>query len=368
MKLLLRGPKIEAVYWRRLAAVTGMSVINSVLAAVERVWLGRRLREATIARPPVFILGHWRSGTTLLQEFLALDEQFVTPNLFQCSFPEHFRLSQRWLAPLTAWMQPQTRPMDAMVNGWNAPAEEEIALSLLTLSSPYLVSLFPSQPEKCQRFENLSKGLTADELTQWKRAYREFLSKLMLNSDRTPLLKSPANTARIPLLLEMFPDAKFIHIVRDPRAVFSSTRHLHQVLTRQNSFTSAEPVDLDERILSAYQSMYQSYHLYRVRIPADRRVELRFEDLEQDPEGELRKIYEHLKLPGWDSFSKNLAGPLARHRTFQKNRYHLSDDDRRRVIERWEPAFVRYGYSVENSSAAVIEPASDQASPSWSRS
>ncbi|HVJ84268.1 MAG TPA: sulfotransferase [Caulifigura sp.] len=362
IRLLRRRPTIEAAYWKRVLAVTAASGVNSLLAAAEKLWFGRRIEGTEIPSAPIFIVGHWRSGTTLLQEFLSLDDQFVTPNLFQCSFPEHFLASERWLKPLTSWMQPRNRPMDAMLSSWDAPAEEEIALLLTTLSSPYLVAAFPDAPRELHRFDNLSKSLTPEELTTWKSAYVRFLKKLTYMTGRTLLLKSPANTARIPLLLELFPDARFIHIVRDPLAVFSSTRHLHTVLSRNNSFTSAEPVDLDERILSSYLSMYQSYHLYRVKIPAERRVELRFEDLERDPAGELKKIYDHLQLSGWDRLAAKLEEPLARHRTFRKNTFQLPEELRRRIIERWEPAFVRYGYPVEVPSTPSSEPVRDQAS------
>lgn len=362
LRLLRRRPTIEPAYWKRFLAVTAASGFNSLLAAAETICFGRRIRRTEIPSAPIFIIGHWRSGTTLLQEFLALDDQFVTPNLFQCSFPDHFLVSERWLKPLTGWMQPRTRLMDAMLSSWNAPAEEEIALLLMTLSSPYLVAAFPDAPRELHRFDNLSKSLTPEERTAWKSACVRFLKKLTFKSGRTLLLKSPANTARIPLLLELFPDARFIHIVRDPLAVFSSTRHLHRVLSRNNSFTSAEPIDLDERILSSYQSMYQSYHLYRVKIPADRRVELRFEDLERDPAGELKKIYDHLQLPGWDRLEAKLEEPLARHRAFRKNAFDLPEELRRRIIERWEPAFLRYHYPVEVPSSPPSEPVSDQAS------
>lgn len=367
LALLRQRPTIERAFWKRSVAVTAASIANSVFGAAERVVFARRIDRTVLAHPPIFILGHWRSGTTFLHQLLASDPQFSAPNLYQCSFPEHFLVTENWLAPMTAWLQPRTRPMDAVRNSWDAPAEEEIALMLLTFSSPYLVSAFPDAPQRAQRFDSLAKGLSPKELDHWKQAYVRLLKKLTLGSDKPLVLKSPANTSRVPLLLDLFPNARFIHIVRNPYAVFSSTLHLHRVLSRDNSFTATAPVDLEERVLSSYLAMYHSYHLYRVKIPAHARYELRFEDLEADPVGELRKIYRHLNWSGADQIQERLAGELAQHRAFRKNTFQLPEETRRRVAERWEPAFLRYGYPLDGPPPPLIEPVSDQASSSRSR-
>jgi hypothetical protein len=365
--LLRMRPTIERRFWPRVAGLSAASVFNSVFAGLEKVAFGRRVEKTPLERP-VFVLGHWRSGTTLLHQLLVRDEQFAAPTLFECTFPSHFLFTERWLAPVTSWLQPGTRPMDAVENSWDAPAEEEIALLALTLFSPYLISAFPDHPEQVEHLNSLSKGLSESELDRWKSEYVRFLKKLTLKRGRRIVLKSPANTSRVPLLLSMFPDAEFIHIVRDPYAVFSSTLHLHRVLSRDNSFTTAEPVNLEERVLSSYLAMYHSYHLYRIQIPAQRRYELRFEDLEQDPVGELEKIYSHFGWPGRDQIAERLAPDLQRHRDFRKNKFELSEDVRRRVAEQWEPVFLRYGYSANGPQEPSIEPVSVQASPPRSSS
>ncbi|OAI54297.1 hypothetical protein AYO47_03095 [Planctomyces sp. SCGC AG-212-M04] len=364
--LLALKPTIDAAFWPRIAGLSAASVFNSALAGVEKAIYGRRVEKTQINRP-IFVLGHWRSGTTLLHQLLSRDEQFAAPTLFECTFPGHFLLSKSWLAPLTEWLQPRTRPMDAVENGWDAPAEEEIALLILTLLSPYLVSAFPDRPEEVQRFNSLASGLSESELTRWKTEYVRFLKKLSLKHGRRVILKSPANTARLPLLLSMFPDAEFIHIVRNPYDVFSSTLHLHRVLSRENSFTSAPPANLEERVLSSYVAMYHSYHLYRMKIPAQRRYEIRFEDLEVDPVGELEKIYTHFGWQGADRIGERLAPDLQRHREFQKNHFTLPVEMRRLVAKHWEPVFLRYGYPVDGAPEHSTERVSAQVSPSWTR-
>ena len=365
-RLLAMRPTIDPGFWPRVAGLSAASVFNSAMGVLEKAAYGQRVEKTQLDRP-IFILGHWRSGTTLLHQLLARDEQFAAPTLFECTFPEHFLLTERWLAPLTAWLQPRTRPMDAVENSWDAPAEEEIALLVLTLFSPYLVSAFPDQPQKVEHLNSLTSGLSASELERWKAEYVRFLKKLTLKRGRRMLLKSPGNTARVPLLLDLFPDAEFIHIVRNPYDVYSSTLHLHRVLSRENGFTSAEPVNLEERVLSSYVAMYHSYHLYRMKIPVERRYEIRFEDLEQDPVGELEKMYAHFGWDGVDRIGERLAPDLQRHREFRKNKFKLPEDVRRRVAEQWEPVFLRYGYPVDGPPESSTEPISAQVATSRSR-
>ena len=86
------------------------------------------------------------------------------------------------------------------------------------------------------------------EVERWKAAFVRFLKKLTLEHDRPMLLKSPPHTGRIKLLLELFPDARFVHIRRNPYTVFQSTRHLNEVLTRSLQFQRPDPADLDEAV------------------------------------------------------------------------------------------------------------------------
>src|SRR6266481_6322914 len=66
------------------------SIINSTLYLVQEGIFGRGIADSEIARPPIFIIGHWRTGTTHLHELLALDESLVAPTTLECFAPAHF--------------------------------------------------------------------------------------------------------------------------------------------------------------------------------------------------------------------------------------------------------------------------------------
>lgn len=348
LRLLAMRPPIDVSRWPRVAGITAASVANSLLHLVEKSVHGRRVEQATVSMPPLFILGHWRSGTTLLHNLLALDRRFVAPTQYQVSFPGHFLLTERWLPRLLKDTLPERRPMDAMALGWNTPGEDEIALLLLTLASPYLRAAFPSGGATVDHFDDLRRNLTANELAQWKTTYLRFLKKVTLSRPGTLLLKSPAHTGRIPLLLEIFPDAKFVYLVRNPYDVVASTCHLERVLSDANGLTRSTPTDLEQRAIASYRQLYDAYHLHRALVPSERRCELRFEDLTADPIGSLERLYQQLTLGDFTPMRSTLEARLAYHRSYQKNSYVTDERTREAVSAACRPAFQRYGYACDD--------------------
>ena len=343
-RLLPQCPAFPLSRFGWLASLSLTSVANSLLHVLESAFYARRIENVRIEHPPVFILGHWRSGTTLLHNLFARDPQFTYPNLYQVSFPGHFLLTERVLTQLTARWLPKTRPVDNMSFGWDLPQEDETALLLTTLLSPYLMVAFPDDRLRYERFGNLKKGLSQAEFETWQHSFVHFLKKLTCRNPKPLVLKSPTHTGRIPILLEMFPDARFIHIVRDPYVVFSSTVHLREVLCQINSLSCATPGQTEELIFRGYLDLYHAYHLYRPLIPRGNLYELRFEDLQDDPIGELRKIYEQFNFSGFDVLQARLQETLGDHHDYRKNEYELNEDVMRRIYDRWKPAFQRYGY------------------------
>ena len=118
-----------------------------------------------------------------------------------------------------------------MAAGWDRPQEDEFALCLLGLPEPVHRSRVPERSADLPGFARPLRPV-AGELARWKRTFLRFLQTLTFRDPRRLVLKSPPHTARVPVLLEMFPDARFVHIVRDPRVVFPSTVRLWKSMTR----------------------------------------------------------------------------------------------------------------------------------------
>src|SRR5207237_7499919 len=155
--------------------------------------------------PPVFILGHWRSGTTHLHHLLAVDPRFAYPNVYQTSFPHTFLTTEARSSRFVGAIIPRTRPMDNVRQAPDSPNEDEFATCTLTFRSPYVGWVFPRRASHYDPYLTF-RGVADREVDQWKEALVLFLKKLTWNYGRPLLLKSPPHTCRIRLLLGLFPD------------------------------------------------------------------------------------------------------------------------------------------------------------------
>jgi hypothetical protein len=333
-----------AIHWSRwhiaiLATLLGF--YHSGLALLQNILLGKKVARTEIREPPLFILGHWRTGTTLLHELLTLDERHTSPTYCQCFSPHDFLLTER-TASLQRWTFPAHRPMDNMVAGPYYPQEEEFAMCLLGQPSPYLRFAFPNreQPDEFLDFE----GLSPTALKSWKETFFRFLQQVYYRCPKRLILKSPPNSCRIRLLLELFPDAQFVHIVRDPYVVFPSTLHANKRMYEKHSLQRPNHAGLEEYVLTTFSRMNEKLDEGRRLVDPANFYELRYEDLVHDPEEQLGRLYAHLGLGGFDDLRPLLRQYLADHADYATNTYELTDQQRAVVTERWGDVIRRQGY------------------------
>jgi len=331
----------------RLPAVVGVSLatpVNSVLTWLQKLIFRRRLAAAELHGPPVFVVGHWRSGTTLLHELLVLDERFSSPSTYQCFAPQHFLVSEWFFRRFANWLLSTKRPMDNMAAGWDRPQEDEFALLSLGLPSPYRRIAFPNEGAVDMDFLDL-ESVPAAERQRWLAGLRRFLLNVSTVTGRPLVIKSPTHTGRIGTLAREFPDAKFIHITRDPRALFPSTCRLWQSLDDVQALQQPHHEGLASYVVECLQRMYAAHHAQRDAIDPQRLIDVRYEDLIDDPVGTLRRIYETLHLSDFDAAAAAIQDWAAsEHRTYQTNQHHLSPEQETLIRDAWQDYFLRYGY------------------------
>jgi hypothetical protein len=334
---------IDPPYWPRAAILTAGSVLNSLYGRREEKHYRTLLADVKV-QPPLFILGHWRSGTTLLHNLLAVDDRFGYPNLYQVFFPHTFLCTEEDRSDLVVPLIPSTRIIDNVAQGLGMPNEDEFATCASSMLSPYMLWSFPRHQERYEKYLTF-QGVSEVELARWKDALLLFVKKLTLKQNRPMLLKSPPHTCRIKLLLELFPEAQFLHIRREPYTVFQSTRHLNETLTRALQFQSPDPEGLDEAVIRRYQVMHEAYFAERHLIPEGRFHEVAFEELEADPIGQVRQVYERLALPGFDVLQPRLQAYVDSLSTYRKNDYPpLPPLLRSRISQAWRRNFEEWGY------------------------
>lgn len=338
---------VDPAYWHRAAFITAASLLNSYYRRGEERKYGEAVRQVEITQPPLFILGHWRSGTTLLHYLLAQDStQFAFANTYQVVNPCTFLSTEEVNTRRFARMVPDTRPMDNMKLSFATPQEDEFAPLLLTLRSLYLGISFPRNSENYSRYLTF-RDVPLQEIEQWKAAFLWFCQKLTFKQNRALLLKSPPHTARIRLLLEMFPEARFIHIHRNPYHVFQSQRHYFNTAMWYTYLQKPDPTTIDDGILERYNLLYDAYFQDRPLIADNRFCEIRFEDLERDPKREVKKIYEKLSLPGFNQLEPQLDSYIASLSGYRKNDHApLDEPTRRRVAEAWADRFETWDYPL----------------------
>lgn len=331
--------------WHIAASIFAYAAGNTVLGLAEKAVYGRRVSRTRLAEPPLFILGHWRNGTTLLHELLIEDQRLTSPTTYQCLAPHHFLLTEGTFSRWLKFLLPETRPMDNMRLTFNGPQEEEFALCNLGARSPYLTIAFPNHPPQDPEYLDLV-GLTQRQLDAWKSTLERFLLRVSYSDPRRIVLKSPPHTARVRVLLEMFPEARFLHIVRDPYVVFTSTVHLWRSLFNAHGLQVPHPEHLEEMVYDNYLRMFRRYEADRALIAEGRLCEIRYEDLVADPVGQLRQVYQRLELGDFEPALPGVQRYLDERKGYRTNRYQLSDTKRQEISERWGEIIRRYGYGL----------------------
>ncbi len=331
-----------------MASCDDLSVQSDELArcAAGQRHFGARV-ENEIVQPPLFILGHWRSGTTHLLNLLSHDNRFAYPNAYQVAFPHTFLSAEGGVNyKLLKLFLPRTRPMDNMRLDLNVPFEDEYATCTTSQLSPYMSYVFPKRREYFDRYLTL-RDVPEAETERWRNSLMTFLKKLTHKYQRPLILKSPPHTCRIALLLKMFPDARFVHIYRHPLTIFQSTQHQTKVALKWYALQDFRADHIDDWTIQRYRHMYDVFFDERSLIPVGQFADIRFEDLENDPLGQLRTLYERLHLTDFEHIEPPLRDYIKSLSGYRKNVFaDLSPALSERVIDQWCRSFAEWGYSA----------------------
>lgn len=337
--------RIHPTRWPLTFLAGSCTVANWMLAGIQRVIYGNRIRETTVTEPPIFIIGHWRSGTTLMHELMSLHPRYGFPTNYDAFVPHHMFVSRYFVYPLINLLLPRKRPMDNMRLGAGAPQEDDFALCGLGAPTPYRRIAFPNR-SGCDHIPlNLSRA-SAEQVQSLKDALVYFYKSLTLKYGKRLVLKSPPHTGRVRALAEWFPGAKFIHLSRHPYRLVPSTMHLWRSLDHVQAFQMIryDDVWLKNYVFECQDLMYQSYFDDIQTIPSNQLAEVRFEDLIQDPVGEIRRVYDQLELEHMDELLPLVEQSLTRRRNHKQNELTIDDHLRIEIDQHWHGYMEQFGY------------------------
>jgi len=316
---------------------------HSLLFRLQNASYADALRGA-IPPPPIFVLGFWRSGTTLLHELLCRDLQFGFPSTYACMNPSHFVLTEGWGSGHRGGQQQTKRPMDSMSYSWASPQEDEFALLALGAPSPYESLIVPSLMRNPAALVDLCRHSSVEQ-KRWGEVFQRFLLLLTVQQGRRMVFKSPPHGFKLPLLLSMFPLAKYVIIERNPYEVFASNLKLWRTLLDLYAVESWSSDEIEQFVLRAYLLHEEAIAEGRTNTSTTRLAFVRYEDLVADPISQMGRLYGELDLGNYEKARASVEQYAANAAGYVRNRFTLSTAQRARVEQSWGSLIGAKGYA-----------------------
>jgi len=336
---------IDRRYLDRGAFITLGALATSPARFIFKLRYQSKIDHYNMSHSPVIIIGHWRSGTSFLHELLSQDPQFCYVSLWNTMLPDSYPLVSPWKEYLSQFL-PQTRPMDNIEVNINGPYEEEAGIAVLSPYSFFHGLHFPKNAEEQYVKSIHFKDITPKEKDQWKQMYQTFMKSVAYtNDDKRLLLKDPANTARIPMLLDIFPDAKFIHIYRNPFKVYLSTIKMRNKVLDKLALQDGDSKIIEKQVIQNYKRLMKEYFKQRELIPEKNLIEIQYEELVKHPLKLVHDIYDTLELPHLDEALPGMKDYLEAKKNYKTNVYKIDDRIIQKVKKHWGFTIDLWGYS-----------------------
>ncbi|MCC8143153.1 MAG: sulfotransferase [Tannerellaceae bacterium] len=341
-----KGKEVEKEYRSKYILTKSVCRLLSLLQPLEDARY-KKIMDQPLEMDPLFILGHWRSGTTFVHNVFACDKHFGYNTTYQTVFPNMMLFGQPFFKKNVSFLMPDKRPTDNMELKVDLPQEEEFALANMMPYTYYNFWIFPQHMlDYCERYL-LFNQITEEERKVFMDTFLKLIKVSLWNTRGTQFLsKNPPHTGRIKTLLEMFPNAKFIYLKRNPYTVFESTKSFFGNTIKPLRLQNIPDEQMEKNILEVYRRLYYKFEEEKHLIPAGNLVELKFEDFEQDAFGITQDIYGQLRIPGFEEARGEIEKYLGKKKGYKKNQYKYEDRTVRLVEEHWDMALKAWGYSL----------------------
>lgn len=332
--------------WPQAAIALAVALARWPFSSAEQAWFERSRHQTAPMPAPIFIVGYWRSGTTHLHNLMAQCPAFgyITP--LATGLPWDILGLVRTLEPLLEKALPQDRYVDNVAVTPTSPQEDSIPLATMGAASYYHGLYFPRQFETHFRREVFLEG-DSHHLEEWKRLHRHLLHKVSVHQGHRPLLiKNPVYTGYIRYLRELWPQAKFIHIYRNPYRVFPSAKHFFTRLLPELALQNYDDLAIAPLILESYPYLLERLKADTADLPPNQFAEVRFEALQAEPLRQLQTVFERLELPDFEVAHPYLEAYLATLTDYRQNQYTLDAETIHTIETHWHPYLQQWGYRL----------------------
>jgi hypothetical protein len=306
------------------------------------------------------VVANPRSGTTLLHRLLSLDnERFTSLRLWQTMVPSV--TGYRLVAVLARIDGLLGRPVGRALRlverrafgGWDGvhntgldSYEEEECYFFYMWATPAVWFAFPDRA----RLGHI--GMLDDRPAATRaavmRAHRTSVQRHLYatGSGARFMTKNVLCTGRLRAMLEAYPDARFVYLVRNPDDAVPSTASMFSMPTRFLAPGAEQEVarmwgDLAVRF-------YEHAEEVGASLPADRFVTIRYEDLVEDPVGTVRLVYDRLQIPLLPAFEQKLVAATQKARSYERRHEYSAAElglDAGAIREQLAPIYRRYGFA-----------------------
>ncbi|MEM7104242.1 MAG: sulfotransferase [Bacteroidota bacterium] len=313
---------------------------------------------------PVFIISNPRSGTTYLHRLLCLDTNRYTYTLLYHSIFTSVTIIK--LIDVIGWVDRRIgRPfrklfdwIDSKVfDGWKDihptglnQSEEDEGMYVFPLISTAICLICPFM----QEFKYLT---IPDEMPEWVRKRLKLYFKSSIKrfvyatgKDKTVLSKNVISIGRIKTILEIFPNAKIVYLIRDPRkavpsfiSMFCAPWKLHSPELPKNGpeYRALGQIAID------YYSYFQEI---KDELKQKNLFQLEYTDLVAKPVESVRRIYKNFDLPFTEEFLANLEKETQKTRKYRsKHSYSLEayGFSEKELVKQLAPVMESYGFLKE---------------------
>ena len=324
--------------WRLLVWVPAVASFHALCFALDLVFFPGLRRVAV--RAPVFLVGHARSGTTLLHRLMSLDgERFASNRMLELYFPSLLQKKAiRWLGALDrrllgrrlakrvrAWEQRRYRAtQDIHAMGLFKPEEDDLFFYYSCASGFWMTKL----PYLGKIDFYAVDRWPARKRRRLMRFYRDCIRRQLYldGPGKTYTSKSPVFAGRVAALIEEFPDARFGINVRDPHETIPS---LLKLLATSYKLYGVDPEDAKRALSAQVEISFDTYrHPLEVlaQHPETKRALVDYAELTSAPRRAVEKMYAELGYDVTPQFAGVLAAEDARARRHEtSHRYSLEE-------------------------------------------
>ena len=353
---LIWNNKVSFRYYPRVVLLCIANLFNAPFRFFEQILINRRLKIKTPDQAPLFILGHWRSGTTHLHNLLCTPPNAAYVTTYQSVFPDtlFIKFGKIFFLNMMKLLMPGTRKADNVKLGTALPQEDGFMIGNAVPLAYYYFWYFPKNADRFY-IEAVEFKVDKNKIKRFFENYKLIIQKAVKNTGGKRFIsKNPVNTARIKILSEQFPGAKFIHIYRNPVEVFLSTKRFFMQVLPSLQLQKFSEKEIDDLIFRMFKKIMQKYLDERTEIPKHQLVEVDFYDLENKPLEVLENIYRQLNLSGFEKDKTYFTEYLKHRKNYKKNTYRIKRSLLERILREWDFAMKAWNYDIPEN-VEIIE-------------